>query len=176
MGQVFPKVTFVLGGAASGKSAHAESLVEKAGKPKVYLATSQVLDPEMQAKIDRHLTMRGPNWTTVEAPLDAARHLATLDESQVCLLDCATMWLSNQMLAETDLAIETDRLMQAIAACKATLVIVSNEVGHGIVPDNRLARAFREAQGRLNIALAAAADHAVLVVAGLPLVLKGAAP
>ncbi|MEK0165318.1 bifunctional adenosylcobinamide kinase/adenosylcobinamide-phosphate guanylyltransferase [Phaeobacter sp. A36a-5a] len=167
------KVTFILGGAASGKSAYAEEICLNSGKDRVYLATSQVFDEEMRAKVDRHLHQRGAGWTTHEAPRDLAPVLDSLRADQICLLDCATMWLSNQMLAEADLIAEQAALMAALQRCAAEVVVVSNEVGHGIVPDNALARQFREAQGRLNIALAGVADRAVLVTAGLPQVLKG---
>ncbi|MFV1592204.1 bifunctional adenosylcobinamide kinase/adenosylcobinamide-phosphate guanylyltransferase [Phaeobacter sp. JH20_36] len=167
------KVTFILGGAASGKSAYAEEICLNSGKDRVYLATSQVFDEEMRAKVDRHLHQRGAGWTTHEAPRDLAPVLDSLRADQICLLDCATMWLSNQMLAEADLIAEQAALMAALQRCAAEVVVVSNEVGHGIVPDNALARQFREAQGRLNIALAGVADRAVLVIAGLPQVLKG---
>ncbi|MFV1443283.1 MULTISPECIES: bifunctional adenosylcobinamide kinase/adenosylcobinamide-phosphate guanylyltransferase [unclassified Phaeobacter] len=167
------KVTFILGGAASGKSAYAEEICLNSGKDRVYLATSQVFDEEMRAKVDRHLHQRGAGWTTHEAPRDLAPLLDSLRADQICLLDCATMWLSNQMLAEADLIAEQAALMAALQRCAAEVVVVSNEVGHGIVPDNALARQFREAQGRLNIALAGVADRAVLVTAGLPQVLKG---
>ncbi|MFV1463495.1 MULTISPECIES: bifunctional adenosylcobinamide kinase/adenosylcobinamide-phosphate guanylyltransferase [unclassified Phaeobacter] len=167
------KVTFILGGAASGKSAYAEEICLNSGKDRVYLATSQVFDEEMRAKVDRHLHQRGAGWTTHEAPRDLAPVLDSLRADQICLLDCATMWLSNQMLAEADLIVEQAALMAALQRCAAEVVVVSNEVGHGIVPDNALARQFREAQGRLNIALAGVADRAVLVTAGLPQVLKG---
>ncbi len=120
--------------------------------------------------------MRGPNWTTIEAPLDLAPALSKINSGQICLVECATMWLSNHLLAGNDLGMAQVALMKAIDTCKADLVIVSNEVGQGIVPDNALARAFREAQGRLNIALAARADLAVQVTVGLPQVLKGQLP
>ena len=169
-------LTLILGGAASGKSVFAEDLVVSTGKNRVYLATSQVFDEEMRQKVDRHLEQRGGGWTTIEEPLDLRPVLSSLSSDQVCLVDCATMWLSNHLLAETDLgAVQTD-LLKALRACPAQIVIVSNEVGHGIVPDNALARRFREAQGRLNIALAAQADLVVQVTAGLPLVLKGQLP
>jgi len=108
--------------------------------------------------------------------MDAVAALTEVEACEVVLLDCATLWLSNQMLAEADLALETSRLLQAIDACAGQVVVVSNEVGQGIVPDNALARRFRDAQGRLNQQLAAQSDLAVLVCAGLPLVLKGALP
>lgn len=173
---LYPKFTLVLGGAASGKSSFAEQMVVSTGKSRVYFASSQVFDAEMQAKIDRHLAQRGPGWTTIEEPLEPGPALSALSARDICLFDCATMWLSNHLLAEGDLDAAQERLMAAIRHCPAQLVMVSNEVGHGIVPENALARRFREAQGRLNIALAAEADLVVLVVAGLPLALKGQLP
>lgn len=166
-------VTLILGGAASGKSAFAEQLCISSGKPKTYWATSQILDQEMQAKVARHLDQRGEGWATREEPLDASRILDGLPDDWICLVDCATMWLTNHLLADHDLEAETASLLKAIDACPAEIVIVSNETGLGIVPENALARRFREAQGRLNIALAARADTVVQVTAGLPLVLKG---
>lgn len=127
----------------------------------------------MKAKVATHLRQRGPGWTTYEEPFEAAKRLRQLSEDQICLLDCATMWLTNHLLAEHDLDAVQTELLAAISACRAELVVVSNEVGLGIVPDNALARRFREAQGRLNIALAARADTVVQVTAGLPMVLKG---
>jgi len=174
--KVFPRVTFIVGGAASGKSAWAEEFGESSGKSKVYLATSQMLDEEMQAKVERHRARRDPSWTLVEAPLDLGPALSALNSGQICLIDCATMWLSNHLMAESDLPAAQAALLRAISDCAADLVIVSNEVGHGIVPDNALAREFREAQGRLNIALAARANLVVQVSVGLPLVLKGTLP
>nr|WP_245223242.1 MULTISPECIES: bifunctional adenosylcobinamide kinase/adenosylcobinamide-phosphate guanylyltransferase [unclassified Ruegeria] len=166
----------VLGGASSGKSVFAEELVVSAGKSRVYLATSQVFDNEMRQKVDRHLVQRGDGWSTVEEPLDLGPVLARLSQDQICLIDCATMWLSNHLLADTDLETAQTNLLDALNDCPAQVVIVSNEVGYGIVPDNALARQFREAQGRLNIALAAQADLVVQVTAGLPSVLKGQLP
>ncbi len=169
-------LTFVLGGAASGKSAYAEQLVVSSGKSRIYLATSQVFDGEMRQKVDRHIEQRGSGWETVEAPLDLAPVLAELSADHACLIDCATMWLTNHLLAENDLDQAQAHLLSALRGCPAQLVIVSNEVGHGIVPENALARRFREAQGRLNIALAAQADLVVQVTAGLPMVMKGHLP
>ena len=130
----------------------------------------------MQTKIARHRSQRGANWTTIEAPLHLTEALSGLKPTQICLIDCATMWLSNHLLAGSDLAQQQGEFLTAIDGCAADLVIVSNEVGQGIVPDNPLARQFREAQGRLNIALAARADLVVHIVVGLPNVLKGQLP
>lgn len=167
-----PKLTLVLGGAASGKSAHAEMRAQQRGKQRIYLATSTAQDTEMQAKIARHITQRGPGWTTIEAPLDLGPVLSKLTTDQICLIDCATLWLSNQMMADNDILTAQSALLNALKSCAAQIIIVTNEVGHGIVPDNALARTFREAQGRLNIALAAQADLVVQVTAGLPVTLK----
>ncbi len=171
---MLPPLALVLGGAASGKSAYAETLVRGASGSRVYLATAEAYDDEMRAKISRHQDMRAADgWTTIEAPLDAASALSAAAPDQVVLLDCATLWLSNHMLAGDDLAVATAALMKALAACAAPVVIVSNEVGLSVVPDNALARRFQQAQGTLNQRLAAEAGLVVLVTAGLPLPLKG---
>lgn len=171
-----PKLTFVLGGASSGKSAFAEGLVVATGAPRVYVATSQIYDDEMAAKVSDHVAARGGDWHTIEEPLDMAKALSQVADDQVVLLDCASMWLTNHMMAEHDLVQKTEALFAALAACKGRVVVVSNEVGMGIVPDNAVARRFRIAQGKLNQRLAAAADLAVFVIAGLPQVLKGNLP
>lgn len=170
---MLPKLSFVLGGAASGKSAFAEGLVVQTGAPKVYVATAEIYDDEMRAKVDAHLEMRGETWRTIEAPRDLTPALESVRSDEVVLLDCATMWLSNQVMAESDLVEETDRLLAAINNCAGRVVVVSNEVGMGIVPDNALARRFRDKQGKLNQRIAAEADLAVFVIAGLPTILKG---
>ena len=167
------KRALVLGGAASGKSAFAEGLVTGWGERRVYVATALAWDAEMAAKIARHRTARGPGWRTVEAPRDVASVLRDATPGAAVLVDCATLWLSNLMLAGADLAEEEARLLDALEACAAPVAVVSNEVGLGIVPDTPLGRRFREAQGGLNQRLAARAELVVLVVAGLPLVLKG---
>nr|WP_254448979.1 bifunctional adenosylcobinamide kinase/adenosylcobinamide-phosphate guanylyltransferase [Thalassococcus sp. S3] len=173
---MLPARTLVLGGAASGKSAYAESLAEIARKSKAYIATAQAFDDEMRAKIDRHQTARGSGWHTIEEPFDLATALSQAPEDGVVLLDCATLWLSNHLLAEHDLQKEQDKLLDALLGADQPIIVVSNEVGHGVVPENRLARRFRDAQGQLNIALAAQCDLVVQVVAGLPRALKGSLP
>lgn len=173
---MLPKLSLVLGGAASGKSAFAESLITTAEAPRVYIATAQAFDDEMRAKIRAHINTRGAHWRTVETSLNAADALQGVAEHEVVLLDCATMWLSNHLLEETHFSQEEHRLLSALAHCKGRVVVVSNEVGSGIVPDNKLARHFREAQGNLNQKIAAQAQFAALVVAGLPMVLKGQMP
>ncbi len=173
---MLPKLTLIIGAAASGKSAFAETLVTCTMRARTYIATAQAFDDEMRAKIARHRDMRGTGWQTIEAPLDIPAALQQVPADHVVLIDCATLWLSNHMLAESDLeATETD-LLNAFENCPAPVVVVSNEVGAGVVPDNTLSRKFREAQGRLNQTLAAQAGLVVTVIAGLPMVLKGTLP
>ncbi|MEM6375437.1 MAG: bifunctional adenosylcobinamide kinase/adenosylcobinamide-phosphate guanylyltransferase [Pseudomonadota bacterium] len=173
---MLPAQSLILGGAASGKSVFAETLVKQSGRPMIYLATAQAFDDEMRAKLERHKNQRGPGWRTIEEPRDIGRVLATIGGDTAVLLDCVTMWLSNQMLAEADLDEAEASLMAGLALCAAPIVMVSNEVGLSVVPENALARRFREAQGRLNQKLAAHAALVVNVVAGLPQVLKGTLP
>ena len=173
---MLPKVTLVLGGAASGKSAFAESLVLHGDYRPIYIATAQVFDDEMADKVSRHRHMRGDTWQTIEEPLALAQVLAERTSGEAVLIDCATLWLTNAMLAERDLADEMAGLLGALRTSAAPVVIVSNEVGQGIVPDNALSRRFRNAQGTLNQAIAAEAELVVAVMAGLPMVLKGALP
>lgn len=167
------RLTFILGAAASGKSAFAESLILNTNQARYYLATAQIFDNEMRAKVDAHKEMRGAGWQTIEAPMNVAQILKEIPQDGVVLLDCATMWLTNHIMAESDIATETAKLLTALSECPAPVVVVSNEVGMGIVPDNALARSFRQAQGTLNQAIAAQSDLAVFVIAGLPMVLKG---
>jgi len=169
-----PRLTLVLGGARSGKSSYAEALVRDAGRGCVYIATAQAFDDEMRDRIARHRADRPADWTTIEAPLDLVQAIGALPANRPVLVDCLTLWLSNTMLAERDVEAACDALLQALARAAPPVVCVSNEVGLGIVPDNALARRFRDAQGTLNQRIAAQADRVVLLTAGLPLVLKGA--
>lgn len=173
---MLPPLTFILGGAASGKSKIAENLVISTGRPRVYLATAQAFDDEMRTKVAAHLAQRGSDWTTIEEPVDVASRLTERDTDQIVLLDCVTLWLSNIILAERDEAADSAALMKALEDAPCPVVVVSNEVGLGIVPDNALSRRFRGAQGQLNQALAAQAGLIVNVVAGLPQILKGTWP
>ena len=171
--KMLPRTTFALGGAASGKSEWAEGLVNSSGLPKTYLATGRIWDDEVQERVNKHQARRDAGWRTVECPLDLTEPLAKLPAGEIVLIDCATMWLSNHLMENSDLIAAQAQLLTALRACAAHWVIVSNEVGQGIVPENAMARQFREAQGRLNIALAAEADTVVQVVVGLPQLLKG---
>ncbi len=166
---------FVTGGARSGKSALAERLARETGLARVYVATAQAFDAEMAERIARHRADRGEGWETVEAPHDLADALAAADGAgRVILVDCLTLWLSNRMLADADVEAESARLCAALAALRAPVALVSNELGLGLVPETPLGRRFRDAQGRLNQQVAAVADLALFVAAGLPLVLKDA--
>ena len=173
---MLPRLSLVLGGAACGKSAFAESLVKRASNKPTYIATSRVFDDEMAAKVAAHRSMRGDDWTTIEEPLDIAGALASAPEDTPVLIDCATLWLTNIILGEHDVESQTAAMMESLRTAPQPVVIVSNETGQGIVPDNALARRFRNAQGRLNQEIAANADLVVVVMAGLPMVLKGTLP
>jgi adenosylcobinamide kinase / adenosylcobinamide-phosphate guanylyltransferase len=171
-----PSLTLVVGGARSGKSRFAEGLVTASGRRRRYIATAEAWDDEMRDRIAQHQRDRAGDWTTVEAPLDLPGALASASPDETVLIDCATLWLTNHLLADHDLSAETDGLVAALAICPAPVVIVTNETGWGIVPENALARRFRDEQGRLNQRLAQVAGLVVTVIAGLPLVLKGQLP
>lgn len=170
-----PPVTLVLGGARSGKSSYAEQLAESQDRDCVYLATATAGDDEMAERIARHQERRGGRWRTVEAPLDLSGALvAGASPDAVVLVDCLTLWLSNILLEEINVENECGKLVATLPDLNGPVIFVSNEVGLGIVPDNALARRFRDEAGRLNQAVAAAAQSVVFVAAGLPLVLKPA--
>ena len=164
-------VWFVLGGARSGKSRRALALAEMARR-RVFLATAEASDREMAERIDRHRAERGAGWTTIEEPLavaDVVRREGRGDTAIV--IDCLTLWLGNLLQAGRDVEPETSALAEALAGARGRIVLVSNEIGLGLVPDTALGRGFRDAQGRLNQRIAAIATHVELVVAGLPLTL-----
>jgi adenosylcobinamide kinase/adenosylcobinamide-phosphate guanylyltransferase len=166
--------TLVIGGARSGKTRYAlEQALAPGAARRVMIATAQALDEEMAQRIARHRAERGEAWATVEAPLDLAGAVRRLEAGEAAVVDCLTLWLSNLMLGDLDVVAAVAETAQALAASPARIVVVTNEVGQGIVPDNALARRFRDEAGWMNQAMAAAADRVVLVSAGLPLVLKG---
>ena len=171
-----PRLTLVVGGARSGKSRLAERLAAGTGLRRHYIATAAAWDDEMRARIGEHQVGRGADWVTHEAPREVGRVLSALTAQDVVLLDCATLWLTNVMLAGASVAAESHLLLAALARCPAPVVVVSNEVGWGIVPENALARAFRDHQGRLNQQLATQSGLVLGVMAGLPMILKGALP
>ncbi len=172
MGGTQAGATLVLGGARSGKSRFAQEQAEASPLELVFVATAQAYDAEMEDRIAHHAAARGPRWRLREAPLDLAEVLAEADGTRFLLVDCLTLWLSNVMLRGDDPDSAAAALAAAAAALRGPAIFVSNEVGSGIVPDNALARRFRDAQGRLNQAMAAVCGRVVLVVAGLPLTLK----
>lgn len=171
-----PAVTLVLGGARSGKSRHAEELLEGAGGDCLYIATAvgqDERDGEMAARIAAHKARRGARWQTIEEPLDLAGVLTReARPDRPILVDCLTLWLSNLMAEEREISAEIDKLVAILPDLAGPVVFVSNEVGLGIVPMNALARDFRDHAGRLHQAVAAVADSVLFMVAGLPLTVK----
>jgi len=168
-------VTLILGGARSGKSARAQRLAEDSGLAVCYIATAPALpgDDEWTRRIAHHRANRPAHWRLVEEQHALAPRIAEAEAGECLLVDCLTLWLANLMRAGSDVEAETAALCEALAGARAEVVLVSNEVGMGLVPDTALGRAFRDAQGRLNQAVAAVADRVEFVAAGLPLVLKG---
>ena len=168
------KVILVLGGARSGKSAFAERLTLARPGPHVYIATAGAGDAEMAARIAAHRARRGPGWRTREAPRELFKALVETDGAGARLVDCLTLWLSNLFAAGTPWEAPAGRLAEALPGQNAPVVLVSNEIGMGLVPETALGREFRDAQGRLNQMIAEAADEVHFVAAGLPLRLKPA--
>ena len=167
------KSHLILGGARSGKSQRALAIAEQNGRRPIFIATAEALDDEMAYRISRHKDERGPAWTTVEAPINLSSAIQEAGaHGDVCLVDCLTLWLSNLMHHERDIPAETDRLREAILASSVPIILVSNEVGLGLVPETPLGRAFRDEQGRLNQAIAKICDRVEFVAAGLPITLK----
>ncbi|MEQ1576248.1 MAG: bifunctional adenosylcobinamide kinase/adenosylcobinamide-phosphate guanylyltransferase [Hyphomicrobium sp.] len=168
-----PRLTLILGGARSGKSALAEQLLSAEPGPWAYIATAQAFDDEMRVRIAQHRARRVDGWTTYDAPVELARALADQTAGQPVLVDCLTLWLTNLLLGSHDVVAATQSLIEVLAARDKPCILVANEVGLGIVPDNALARAFRDEAGRLNQRVATVVDRVLFVAAGLPLTLKG---
>lgn len=167
------QITLVLGGTRSGKSSFAQSLAEESDRQLVYIATAEAFDEEMTDRIARHQNDRGAEWQTVEESLDLAAAVAAYsDPKTTILVDCLTIWLSNVMLANQDIAAALDALTHTLANAPGLVILVSNEVGSGIVPESALGRQFRDQAGWMNQRIAAAADDVALITAGLPLWLK----
>lgn len=166
--------TLILGGASAGKTARALLLAEQAGSPRLYLATTQVRDPDAREPLASHQSLRGVGWTTVDEALDLPSLLLDgLAQDHVVLVDGLTQWLSNLIDAGRDPDTETARLTDALSQRRSAAVLISHEVGLGLVPDTASGRAFRDAMGRMNQRVAAACERVEFIAAGLPLVLKG---
>jgi len=165
------RILLITGGARSGKSTLAETRTLEMGRPAHYIATAQAFDAEMEARIALHQARRGDEWRTHAVPLELTHALRETDDAPR-LVDCLTLWLTNVMLGGQDWQVQARELLAVLPGLAAPVVFVSNEVGLGIVPDNRLARDFRDAAGFLNQWIAAAADEVILTVAGLPLKVK----
>lgn len=168
------RIILVLGGARSGKSAFAEELIDRSGLAKTYLATGQMFDDEMKRRVGVHKSRRGPEWELSEEPLEIGGELLRIaTQNRAILVDCLTLWVTNLMMAKRDQAREADGLAQILKTLPGIIVLVSNEVGQGIVPDNAMARAFRDYAGLLHQKMAGIADEVYFVTAGLPQKLKG---
>lgn len=167
------KITFITGGARSGKSSLALLGAAAHGKRRAFIATMRPLDDELKERVQRHRQERGDGWQTFEEPLDVAELLRSIDgRFDVVVLDCLTLWLCNVMLGGGDAEEETGKLVSALREMKTPVHVVSNELGMGVVPDNSLAREFRDAAGRLNQAVAGEASEVYLTVSGIPLRIK----
>ncbi len=167
-------VTLIIGGAKSGKSAFALSLAEAVDGKRAFVATAQPLDDEMAVKIERHRAERSNKWDTFEEPLNIATLIRELAASyRVILIDCLTLWISNLLMAKRDFAYEQDALLGSLRGLTASVFVVTNEIGLGIVPENRLARQFRDYAGTLNKAVAEVAKDVYFVTAGIPVKIKG---
>ena len=162
----------ITGGTRSGKSSFAEKRTLSYGTPVLYIATAQAFDEEMENRIQLHQQRRGDEWRTISEPLAIANILTSLDRQGACLVDCLTLWLSNLIFAEEDISKATSSLIEAIAARRDPVILVTNEVGCGIVPENALARQFRDEAGRLNQIVAEAVDEVYTCISGIPLKLK----
>lgn len=172
MAEYHGSLVFVLGGARSGKSSHAEALIAEQPAPWTYIATAQAFDDEMKERIAQHQARRDMRWRTVDAPLDLVETLATMPANAPVLIDCLTLWLTNLMLSDGDVENGIRQLIATFSAPRGPWVVVANEVGLGIVPDNALARRFRDEAGRLNQMVAQISDSVIFMVAGLPMVVK----
>ena len=166
------RITFVLGGVRSGKSSYAEAVAGGRNRNKIYIATSEILDNEMADRVKIHKDRRGEDWQTIEEPLEIARIIGSSQPS-IILVDCLTLWLSNLLHKKMDVMRQIDVLVESLKATQAEVILVSNEVGLGIIPENTLARKFSDYAGILHQKVAEVADEVVLMVAGIPVKIKG---
>jgi len=170
-------MTLVIGGIGSGKSAYVEGIIEKTNRRAVYIATSEAIDDEMRAKIEKHRQRRGKGWRTLEEPRDLAGALAACGTNEAVLVECISTWLTNLLMdTETSLEEPVDRLIATLAMRQADTYLVTNEAGSGIMPPNALSRRYVALMGEVNQRLAACAGTVILVVAGMPIALKGTLP
>lgn len=168
------KTALVLGGARSGKSSFSERLAQATGLERHYVATGRAYDDEMRERITRHQDDRGPSWVTHEEPVELTRTLGAIDApGRVVLVDCLTLWVTNLMMQGEDIPARSAELAAQLSTFEGKIILVSNEVGLGIVPENKMAREFRDHAGRLHQQVAAAVDEVFFVAAGLPLRMKG---
>ena len=166
-------ITLITGGAKSGKTSHALSLAEAAGPARMYMATAQALDDEMRERIKRHKEERGNGWDTLEEPVNVPLVLSQLDSKyDAVLLDCLTLWLTNLMCAGRDIEADASALLEVLSNVSADVIVVTNEVGLGIVPDNQMAREFRDHAGALNQSVASLADRVLMTVSGIVVQIK----
>lgn len=170
--EVMAYSALITGGARSGKSGFAEQLTRQLGQPMVYIATADALDSEMEDRVARHKARRGPEWQTVHAPLDLSQVLYDTDGDGPCLVDCLTIWLSNLIFAARDTLAATDELTTAVCDRTDPVVLVTNEVGNGIVPESALGRRFRDEAGQVNQVIAAAVDEVYVSISGIPVKIK----
>lgn len=169
----FPRLTLILGGARSGKSRHAEDLIQASGLSPYYIATAEPLDGEMTDRITQHRERRGAVWQTIEEPLALSETLTQVNaEGRALLVDCLTLWLTNLMVNEREIEAETEKLVESLDKLKGVTILVSNEVGQGVMPTNKMARRFIDHTGRLHQRLAAQADCVLFMTAGLAQQLK----
>ncbi|MCP3952844.1 MAG: bifunctional adenosylcobinamide kinase/adenosylcobinamide-phosphate guanylyltransferase [Desulfobacterales bacterium] len=168
---------FVIGGCRSGKSSHAQTLAEKIPGQKLYIATCVPQDDEMRARARQHQQQRGPDWDTLEESVQLAAAIqANCEKYGVILVDCLTLWTSNILLStagKPGLQKECAATVESLSGARCPVILVSNEVGAGIVPENELARLYRDEAGRVNQVVAAAADRVIWMVAGIPVTIKG---